>query len=130
MSGVFSLPFKQRINPFVKIGSSNEKLPVYEKFRIGGPLLMPGYSRDELWGNHFAIFGCSYLIETLKKINFQFNFTYGNIFEKYGDFRWDNLIGGISAGIATISPIGPIALLFGRNELGRDQVYLSVGYEF
>lgn len=130
LSGVFSLPFKQRINPFVKIGTSNEKLPVYEKFRIGGPLIMPGYSRDELWGNHFAIFGFSYRIETLKKINFLFNFTYGNIFEKYGDFRWDNLIGGISAGIVTISPIGPIALLFGRNELGRDQVYLSVGYEF
>ncbi|MDI6804128.1 MAG: patatin-like phospholipase family protein [Bacteroidota bacterium] len=130
LSGVISLPFKQRINPFVKIGTSNENLPIYEKFRIGGPLIMPGFSRDELWGNHYASFGFSYLIETLKKINIQFNFTYGNIYERYGDFRWDNLIGGISAGIVAISPIGPIALLYGRNELGRDQIYLSVGYEF
>ncbi|KAF0149917.1 MAG: Patatin [Ignavibacteria bacterium] len=130
LSGVFPLPFKQRINPFVKIGTSNEKLPIYEKFRIGGSLIMPGFSRDELWGNHYAIFGISYFIETIKKINFQFNVTYGNVFEKYSDFRWDNLIVGISAGIVALSPIGPIALLYGLNELGRDQVYLSLGYEF
>ncbi len=130
LSGVFSLPFKQRINPFVKIGTSNEKLPVYEKFRIGGPLIMPGYNREEFWGNHYAVFGFSYLIETLKKINFQFNFTYGNIFEMYGNFRWDNLISEISAGVVTTSPIGPISFLYGRSELGRDQLYLSVGYEF
>jgi NTE family protein len=130
LSGVFPLPFKQRINPFVKIGTSNEKLPIYEKFRIGGSLIMPGFSRDELWGNHYAIFGITYLIETIKKINFQFNVTYGNVFEKYSNFRWDNLIGGISIGFVTISPIGPISLLYGRNELGRDQVYLSAGYEF
>lgn len=130
LSGIFSLPFKQRIKPFVKIGTSNEKLPVYEKFRIGGPLIMPGYNREELWGNHYAVFGFTYLIETLKKINFQFNYTYGNIFEMYGDFRWNNLISGISAGVVTISPIGPISFLYGRNEHGRDQVYLSVGYDF
>ncbi|MBS3945184.1 MAG: patatin-like phospholipase family protein [Melioribacter sp.] len=130
LGGVFSLPFSQRIKPFVKIGTSNEKLPVYEKFRIGGPLIMPGYKREELWGNHYAIFGFTYLIETIKKINFQFNFTYGNVFDMYGDFRWDNLIIGISAGVVTISPIGPISFLYGRNELGRDQVYLSVGYDF
>ncbi|MBX3006992.1 MAG: patatin-like phospholipase family protein [Melioribacteraceae bacterium] len=130
LSGVFPLHFKQRINPFVKIGTSNEKLPIYEKFRIGGSLTMPGFSRDELWGNHYAVFGISYLIETFKKINIKVNFTYGNSFEKHSNFRWDNLIGGISAGIVTLSPIGPIALMYGWSELGRDQVYLSVGYEF
>ena len=130
LNWIFSLPYKQRINPYLKIGTSNENLPVYEKYRLGGPFDMPGYNRDELWGNHFAIFAILYRMEIWSKINIQFNITYGNIFEKYENFKWDNLLGGASAGIVVTSPVGPIALLYGINENDRNQLYLSVGYEF
>ncbi len=32
-------------------GYSSSVLPLYEQFRVGGPELVPGLARDELWGN-------------------------------------------------------------------------------
>ena len=130
LNWVIPLSVTQRIIPYCKMGMSNQKLPVYEKFRLGGSISLPGYNRDELWGNHFIVLGILYRIEILKQMNVQFNFTLGSVYEKYQNFRWNNLSSGVSGGILALSPVGPIGLYYGRNENKRDILYLSIGYEF
>jgi outer membrane protein assembly factor BamA len=52
--GQFALSLGKRslLEGQLEAGDSGGDLPVYEFHRIGGPALMPGFDRDELWGPH------------------------------------------------------------------------------
>jgi NTE family protein len=125
-----SLFLKQVITPFVKCGLSGNSLPEYEKFRVGGPTDMPGYHRQEVWGNNTIIFGLKHRIPLYKGLNFQTTLSMASMFDRLGDLDAEKFIAGISTGLAFSSPLGPVCLQYGWSGTGRNQYYLSLGYDF
>jgi NTE family protein len=125
-----SLFLKQTMTPFAKWGLSGDNLPVYEKFRVGGPTDMPGYHRQEVWGNNMIIFGLKHRILLYKGFNLQTTLSVASVFDRLKDLNTEKFITGISTGLAFPSPIGPICLQYGWSGTGRNQYYLSIGYDF
>lgn len=125
-----SLFRKQTITPFAKWGLSINSLPVFEKFRVGGPLDMPGYHRHEVWGNNMIIFGLKHRIPLYKIFNLQTTLSVASVFDHFKNLEAGKFITGISTGLAFSSPIGPICLQYGWSGTGRKQFYLSIGYDF
>jgi NTE family protein len=120
----------QTITPFAKWGLSGDRLPVYEKFRVGGPMDMPGFHRDEVWENNMIVFGLKHRIPLFKGLNLQTTLSVASVFERLKNLEAETFIAGISSGLALSSPIGPISLEYGWSGTGRNQYYLSVGYDF
>jgi NTE family protein len=125
-----SLFRKQTITPLAKWGFSVNSLPVYEKFRVGGPMDMPGFHRNEVWGNNVIIFGLKHRIPLYKSFGLQTTLSVASVFDQVKSLEADKFITGISTGLAFPSPVGPICLQYGWSGTGRNQFYLSVGYDF
>ncbi len=121
---------RHSLTPFTELGLSQNELPVYEKFRIGGPTILPGYHREEVWANNFAAAGVDYRFRFYKKFNFQVNWGMANIFTKRTDFQFSNFTNGMAVGLSASSPVGPVAISYGLSEKKRDQLYFSLGYDF
>ena len=121
---------RHSFTPFTKFGLSEKELPVYEKFRVGGPKIIPGYHREEIWGNNFAAIGLNYQLNFYKKFNFQTNWAMAEVFNKHNDFILSKFINGVATGLAISSPVGPITISYGWGEGNREQLYFSLGYEF
>jgi NTE family protein len=122
--------WKQTITPFSSWGLSSTSLPVYEKFRAGGPTDLPGYHRHEVWGNNMIIFGLKHRIRIYGSFNLQTILSVASVFDRLAGLRAGDFITGISTGLAFPSPLGPISLMYGWSRSGRNQYYLSVGYNF
>jgi len=118
----------QTISTFIYAGTSLNNLPIYEKFKIGGPFDLPGYYRDELWGEHAFIGRLNYSINLFKNLYFQSSFSIANIDDP--NILSDNYIKGISTGIMLDFPLGPLTLFYGWNEENREQIYFTMGYNF
>jgi NTE family protein len=121
---------RHSLTPFTELGLSQNELPVYEKFRIGGPKFLPGYHREEVWVDNFFAAGVNYRFRFYKKFNFQVNWGIANIFEKRTDFQFSNFTNGMAVGLSASSPVGPVAISYGWSEKKRDQFYFSLGYNF
>ena len=124
----FPISKNQTISANFFVGTSINGLPVYEKFRVGGPGNLPGYFRNELWGEHAYIIGLNYRLKLFKIIYFDSHFSATSINDSY--LFKNNFYKGISTGLMADSPIGPISIIYGWNETGRDQLYFSMGYSF
>ena len=121
---------RHSFTPFTEFGLSEKELPVYEKFQVGGPKIIPGYHREEIWGNNFAAIGLNYQLNFYKKLNFQANWAMAEVFNKHNEVKLSKFINGVATGLAISSPVGPIAISYGWGETNREQLYFSLGYEF
>ena len=128
LSYYFPLSKSQTISAFIFAGTSINGLPIYEKFRVGGPVNLPGYHRDELWGDHVLFMRLNYRIKFFKRWYFQTNLSMGNVNDS--NLCFDNSIKGISTGLLADSPFGPVSILYGWSEKNRSQFNFSLGYDF
>ncbi len=150
LKGQSIVEFKKNIKPFTKFtaelncyvplssgqtiganiftGTSIDDLPIYEKFRMGGPFHFPGYHRNEIWSDQALFMYLNYRIKIFKLWFFQSNFSIGNV--NKSNISFDNSILGVSAGLLADSPLGPISILYGWSDNERRQLYLSFGYDF
>ncbi len=115
---------------YSQVGLTGSKLPVYEEFRLGGPLGLPGYHRDEVWGNNLLELGIWYRWNFYRHFNWQIAWSAANIFPKQREFSLRGLITGVSTGLAVSSPVGPLHFMYGWSRTERSQLYISVGYIF
>ncbi|NOX90235.1 MAG: BamA/TamA family outer membrane protein [Calditrichaeota bacterium] len=131
-TGEFNLNFSpysfHTISVNLFAGTSEKELPVYERFRSGGPFDLPGYRRDELWGNRALSIRVSYRFKFFKRWYFRTGFSLANVSD--ADLNFDNFVRGVSTGLAAASPLGPVSLLYGWSDNGRKQLYFSFGYDF
>ncbi|MCI0495321.1 BamA/TamA family outer membrane protein, partial [candidate division KSB1 bacterium] len=125
---IFPMPWQQAFGTSIFIGTSTNGLPIYEKFRLGGPLDLPGYHLEELWGDHAAAIRFQHQVKVFKRWHFQSNLFFINVNDvilKFGSFTR-----GISAGLLADSPLNPISFSYGWSEDDRKQAYFSMGYSF
>jgi len=108
-------------------GFSGGDVPVYDLFRIGGPVLLPGWYEDELWGAQALAGALSFRYRLIGQLRLVARVGAGNVWDQRSDIRLDSLKPG--AGLALVQPtrIGPVSLDFGVRDGGKTLLTLSVG---
>lgn len=104
-------------------------LPVYEEFRVGGPELIPGVDRQELWGAHAAAAGLGLSFDPFPILRLTARAGAGNAWDDFAQIRADDLILGGGLGLTVATPVGPFRLGWGAAEGGRSHIYFSVGFQ-
>ena len=109
-------------------GGAGSRAPVYDYFRVGGPTLIPGRSREEIWGP-WAMAGSLGLAARLSpQWRLGVEVGAGNAWAERTDIRFDTLRAGGTLALSRLTPVGPIALGLGLGA-GDLKVYVSLGYQ-
>jgi NTE family protein len=126
------IPVASFINiiPRIRIGISANLLPPTEKFYMGGSQDFYGYRIFELVGD--KLFNGNY--ELRLKLPYRFyvsgRFDVGNVWGNWSEVRIDDLLYGYGFRLSYDSYLGPFSISYGRNNIGHDQFYLDLGYDF
>ena len=132
LNGRWALPLGRKtvVETRLRYGHSSGELPIYRQFRLGGPELMPGFSRQELWGNYAAAASLGIGYDILRTLRVTPRFGVGNVWNRFDDIVLGDMEfgGGLSLSLAT--PIGPIRLDYGLAGTGRDTLTFALGFPF
>ena len=109
-------------------GGASARTPVYDLFRVGGPTLIPGRSREEIWGPWAgaASLGLSARLGAQWKVGLELGA--GNAWAETRQISLDSLHAGATFSIGRRTPVGPIAVGLGLGA-GDVKVYVSLGYQ-
>jgi NTE family protein len=109
-------------------GFSGQQLQVYDQYRVGGPMLIPGYHHEELVGSQ-AIAGALSLRYTLVgRLRLVARAGGGNVFAETSEIGLDDLRWGVGIGASYGSRVGPVSLEIGFRNGGASLVTLVVGW--
>jgi len=112
-----------------RYGFSSGTLPISEWFFVGGPVLIPGAAREELWGRQAAVGSLSVGIEPLSIARVYARVGLGGVWEEPHDIGWSDAIGGFGFGATVATPLGPVQLDYGWAEAGRNRLAISIGWQ-
>jgi NTE family protein len=108
-------------------GLSGDEAPVYEWFRLGGPDLVPGLHRGELWERQALAGSLAVVLRVAGDLRFAVAAGGGNVWSLRGDVSLSDLRGGVGATLAHPTPIGPMSIGLGRSG-SHWTVYGGIGY--
>ena len=109
------------------LGLSGRDVPIYDLFRLGGPLFLPGRPRDELWARQ--VLGLSLALSSdFRGFRITVHGGVGNAWEDRSQVSLSDLHGGAGLGVAYASRLGLISLDTGVDEKGHAAFYISVGH--
>lgn len=101
---------------------------------LGGFTHLSGFGEREIFGNHGVLARAVYYrrfgrLDALFSVPAYLggSLEYGGVFAERDDIDADSLIAAGSVFLGVESPLGPIFLGYGRNDLGVDSYYLSFG---
>lgn len=114
----------------VLAGASGGDMPVYERFRLGGPVLVPGAAREELWGPQAAALGLShsFVLRIRTRARLTSRVGAGNVWEERRQMSLGDLTPGLGLGVEQPTRIGPILVGWGIRSKGRSEWYMSLGF--
>jgi outer membrane protein assembly factor BamA len=109
-------------------GFSGQQLQFYDQYRVGGPMLIPGYHHEELVGSQ-AIAGALSLRYTLVgRLRLVARAGAGNVFAETSEIDLDDLRWGVGIGVSYGSRVGPLSLEVGFRNGGASLVSFVVGW--
>jgi NTE family protein len=110
------------------VGVASAETPVYDLFRLGGPVLVPGRARDEMWGRYAgaAALGLSWRLPGPWRLVARAGA--GNAWNEAEAVSVRSLRAGGSLGVVHASPLGPISVEVGVGA-GRVRVYAALGFQ-
>jgi NTE family protein len=114
------------------------RLPIEQLFELGGPFNFPGYNVDELSGETYAVARAMYRYrltdrsQSVISIPLYVGATVvgGNTWARHGDANWDNLKVGGSIFLGADTLIGPVFIVLGAADHGRNAIYFFLGKPF
>ena len=109
-------------------GMLGERLPSYEKFRVGGQQTLRGYDLHEFSGNKILLGTLELRFPLGKNMTAVIFIDGGEIWDE--DSRMPDCRAGWGFGARIISPIGPIQLDWGIPETGEGKFYFGIGEAF
>jgi NTE family protein len=109
-------------------GVSGDDVPAYEQFRLGGPVLLPGYHIDEQWGAQVLAAGLGLRRQIWSGLSAVLRVGAGNVWPRTEDISTEGLRYGASIGLYRPSRIGPLAFDFGVRRGGGTLFSVSVGF--
>jgi NTE family protein len=102
--------------------------PVYDLFRVGGPILVPGRSRDEMWGAWAGAVSLGLGARLSSQWRIILRAGAGNAWADSSEIQFSDLRAGGTIGLARNTPVGPIAVDLGLGGGGL-KVYVSLGFQ-
>ncbi len=109
-------------------GFSGQELQVYDQFRLGGPMLLPGYHHEQLKGSQALAGAFSLRYRLAGQLRLLARAGAGNVFDEASQFGLSDLRWGAGLGVLYASRVGPISLEFGVRDGGATLVTLAVGW--
>jgi NTE family protein len=110
------------------LGGSHGEVPAYDLFRLGGPDLVPGRAREELWDRWAGAASLGLGARLGRSLRLYVRGGAGNAWSDAGAVGLGDLRAGGSLGIAYNTRLGPGALELGVGA-GRLRVYVSLGFQ-
>ena len=109
---------------------SEDSLPIYDQFSLGGFLSLSGFAENELRGPHFGVIRLGLYRNVWRNYYLGGWLEGGNVWQQSSDIGFDDLIvaGTLLIGLDTV--LGPAYLALGQAEQGDNKIYLSLGRTF
>jgi len=109
-------------------GLSGGDVPVHDQFRIGGPVLLPGYRIDERWGAQAMAAALSFRYRLFGQFRAVARAGAGNVWASRDDIGFPGLRYGFGVGLVHPTRIGPVAVDLGIRRTGDALFTFSIGY--
>ncbi len=109
-------------------GLSGGRVPVYDQFRIGGPVLLPGYRIDERWGAEAMAAALSFRYRLFGQFRAVARAGAGNVWATRDQIGFPGLRYGFGVGLVHPTRIGPVAVDLGIRRSGDALFTFSIGY--
>jgi NTE family protein len=110
------------------IGLSDDRVPVYDWFRVGGPYLIPGYRHEQLKGPQALAGAASLRCRVFGQLQALARVGAGNVFPSRHQLGFDELGWGVGAGLMYPSGVGPLAVEMGWRDGGASVLSVSLGW--
>lgn len=117
------------VEPRVFAGLSTGTLPIHEQFRVGGPDLVPGLHRQELWDDQALAGALSYSFHPASGLQLIGTVGAGGAWQRIDEIALDGLTWGAGVGLRYATPVGPIILGYGVTDGGGGELYFGIGYQ-
>lgn len=110
-------------------GGSHGPVPAYDLFRIGGPDLVPGRGREELWGRWAGAGSLGLGLSLTRSARIFVRGGAGNVWTSFDAVDLGELRAGASLGVAhNNTRLGPASLELGVGA-GRLRIYVALGFK-
>jgi NTE family protein len=112
----------------------DDNAPIQNRFQLGGLFNLPGFSDNELSGQHLGLLKLGYMRRigdfSLMPSYIGATLEYGNVWQNKDDIDFDSLIlsGSIFIGVDTF--FGPIYIGYGQAEGNNNRFYFYLGKLF
>ena len=110
-------------------GWSGGDLPISEQFHVGGPELVPGLAREQLWGPQALAASLQVGFDPISLARVYTRVGAGNIWDKPRNIALNDLRVGIGIGLILATPVGPAVVDYGWVTDGGSRVYLAFGWQ-
>ncbi len=121
---------KLTFHPRVAIGLSQDGLPLYDKFYLGGTRTFFGYRTDQLVGDKYFLTNLALRIGPIFSFYLTGRYDFGEVFGRFEEVRFKDLRHAWGMELALDTPLGPFSIAYGRAEASLDNIYLNLGYDF
>jgi NTE family protein len=111
------------------IGISGGEVPVHEQFRIGGPELIPGLHRDELWNDQALGLAVGYAYRLMPGLWAHLNAGGGQAWALKEQIGLGSLRYGAGVGVSYSTALGPVSASYGIAHDGSGKLYVTLGYQ-
>jgi len=110
-------------------GWSGGELPISEQFHLGGPELVPGLAREQLWGPQALAASLQVGFDPVSLARVYTRVGAGNIWNRPGDIALDSLRVGLGVGFVFATPVGPAVVDYGWVTDSGSRFYLAFGWQ-
>jgi NTE family protein len=118
------------VHPSLALGLSENALPIYDKFYLGGSRSFSGYSVDQLVGDKYLLSNFEVRLGPVYGVYLSFRYDAGQVFGRFEEVRPKGLRHSWGAALALDTPLGPFSIGYGRAEAKYDRLYLNLGFDF
>ncbi|HXY40172.1 MAG TPA: BamA/TamA family outer membrane protein, partial [Vicinamibacteria bacterium] len=110
-------------------GLSEGEVPVYDWYRLGGPVLVPGYAHEELKGARELSGALSFRWKALGEARLLLRAGAGNVWDHASDVRLAGVRYGFGIGAMLPTRVGPVSLELGLGNGGRTLLSFAAGWD-
>jgi NTE family protein len=128
--GYVKLARRLNVHPRLAIGLSQNGLPIYDKFYLGGSRSFYGYAVDQLFGDKYFLSNLEVRLGPVYSTYLSFRYDAGQVFGRFEEVRLKGLRHAWGATLALDTPVGPLSIGYGRAEAKYDRLYLNLGFDF
>jgi NTE family protein len=126
------------VAPYVEFSTNADKLSAFTSVNLGGLGRLSGLGTNELVGRDLAFARLRYQYRLARvdlagirvRLYAGATFEAGNVFNEGDPVTWDSLRQGGSVFLGAVTPIGPLYLVYGQTDGGRDRVYFAIGESY